>query len=100
MIYLQGKPQGVITTGLEDIPAGRNCFDLERIKIAPVELTEQEIAKQAAIQRNRENALARYYKNTGKNSDPRAFRPQTHNFTQSPTPSKKVHFSTGRNASV
>ncbi len=100
MIYLNGKPQGVITTGLEDIPAGRNCFDLDRIKIAQIEPTEQELAKQAAIQRNRETALARYYRIAGKNSDPRSFRPQTHNFTQSPTPSKKVHFSTGRNASV
>ena len=100
MIYLNGKPQGVITTGLEDIPAGRNCFDLERIKVAPTELTEQDIAKQAAIQRNRENALARYYRIAGKNSDPRAFRPQTHNFTQSPTPSKRVSFGTGRSASI
>ena len=96
MIYLTGKPQGVITTGLEDIPAGRNCFDLERIKVAPTEPTEQDLK----AQRNRENALARYYRNTEKNSDPRAFRPQTHNFTQSPTPSKRVHFATGRNASV
>jgi hypothetical protein len=100
MIYINGKPQTCITTGLEDIPAGRNCFDLGRIKVAPAQPTEQELAKQAAIQRNRETALARYYRNTGKNSDPRAFRGQTHNFTQSPTPSKTVHFSTGRNATI
>lgn len=58
MIYIQGKPQGTITTGLEDIPAGRNCFDLERLKPAPVELTKEELA----TQRNRELSLARYHK--------------------------------------
>jgi len=100
LIYINGKPQSVITTGLEDIPTGRNCFDLGRIKVATAQPTEQELVRQRAIERNRETALARYYRNASKNSDPRAFRGQTHNFTQSPTPSKTVHFATGRNASV
>lgn len=97
MIYIQGKPQhSAITTGLEDIPAGRNAFDLQRIKTAPVEPTKAELA----AQRNRENARARYFRLAGKNSDPRAFRPQTHNFTQSKTPSKTIHFSTGANRTI
>jgi hypothetical protein len=61
MIYIQGKPQGVITTGLEDIPAGRNCFDLERLK--PKQVEEPPSKWEAYLQRNREKTLARYHKN-------------------------------------
>ena len=96
MLYLKGKPQGGIITGLEDIPAGCNAFDLARIAITSTGPTKKELA----IQRNRETRMALYYRNKEKNSDSRAFRPQTHNFTPNPTPSKKVHFGTGRNASV
>jgi hypothetical protein len=65
MIYIQGKPQGTITTGLEDIPPGRNCFDLQRLKPAPVELTKEQLT----IQRNRAQALARYHKNKAHRSN-------------------------------
>jgi hypothetical protein len=65
MIYIQGKPQGTITTGLEDIPPGRNCFDLQRLKPAPVELTKEQIT----IQRNRAQALARYHKKAAQRSN-------------------------------
>ncbi len=63
-IYIQGKIQTNITTGLEDIPAGKNCFDLSRIKVTCQKPTSLDTLSKR--EKNTLNARISYYKNSKK----------------------------------
>lgn len=60
-VYIQGKPVGVVTTGLEQLTRGQNAFAVlsepKRYPPPPRELTKEEIA----AQRNRDNMKANYH---------------------------------------
>ena len=69
-IYIQGKKQKDFKTGLEDIPDGKNCFDLGRIKVKTFNVKSLDDLSKS--EKNTLNARISYYKNSRKISREKA----------------------------